>query len=94
MSFGIAGVVRTRSRVPYRTCRAYKHTLFAERPGGHHGFANQVAIMDSPTSSVKFFLPRRYGDVVSDGEQKAINSQRVALILIYKGRVRDRTHTS
>jgi len=39
--------------------------------------------MDSPTSSVKFFLPRRYDDVVSDLE--ATISQRVALLLIYKG---------
>ena len=33
-----------------------------------------VAIMDSPTSSVKIFLPRRYGFVVSDKDLEAINS--------------------
>ena len=41
--------------------------------------------MDSPTSSVKVFLPRRYGDVVSEEDLEAVNSQRVALLLIYKG---------
>ena len=41
--------------------------------------------MDSPSSSVKVFLLRRYGDVVSDEELEAINTQRVALLMVYKG---------
>jgi len=41
--------------------------------------------MDSPSSSVKVFLLRRYGDVVSDEDLEAINTQRVALLLMYKG---------
>ena len=40
--------------------------------------------MDSPTSSVKVFIPRRYGDVVSE-DLEASDSQRVGLLLIYKG---------
>ena len=53
-----------------------------------------VGIMDSPTSSVKVFLSRRYRDVMSDEDLEAINTQHVALFLFYKGRVHDLTHTS
>ena len=42
--------------------------------------------MDSPSSSVKVFLPRLYWDGVSDEDLEAINSQRVSLLLIYKGK--------
>ena len=42
--------------------------------------------MDSPTSSVKVFLSRRYRDVMSDEDLEAINTQRVALLLVYKGK--------
>ena len=41
--------------------------------------------MDSPTSYVKVFLLRPFGDVVSDEDLEAINTQRVALLLAYKG---------
>ena len=44
-----------------------------------------MGIMDSPTGSVKFFLPRRYVDVGSDEDLEAINIQRVALLLVYNG---------
>jgi len=56
----------------------------AERINTRYVQSFLVAVMDSPSSSVKVFLPRRYGDVVSDEDLEAINSQRVAL-LIYKG---------
>jgi hypothetical protein len=56
--------------------------VHAERINTRYGQSVLVAIMDSPTSSVNVFLPRRYGDVVSE-ELEAINSQRVTL-LIYK----------
>ena len=59
--------------------------VHAERINTCYGRSVLVAIMDSPTSSAKIFLPRRYGDVVSEEELEAINSQRVALLLIYKG---------
>ena len=47
-----------------------------------------LAILDSRTTSVKVFLPRRYGDVVSDEDLEAINSKREPLYLIYKGTCR------
>ena len=66
----------------------------AERINTRNGQSVLVAVMDSPTSSVKVSLPRRYGDVVSEEDLEAINSQRVALLLNYKGRVPDRTRKS
>jgi len=59
--------------------------VHALRLNTRYGQSILVAIMDSPTSSVTVFLPRRCGDVVSDGDLEAINSQRVALRLTYKG---------
>ena len=44
-----------------------------------------VAIIDSPSSSVNVFLSRCYGDVVSDEDLEAINSQHVALLPIHMG---------
>jgi len=55
--------------------------MHADRINTRYGQSVLVAIMDSPTSSVKGFLPSRYGDVVSE-DLDAINSQRVALLLI------------
>ena len=48
--------------------------VHAERINTRYGQSVLVAIMDSPSSSVKFFLPRRYGDVVFDQDMEAINS--------------------
>ena len=59
--------------------------VYAERINTRNGQSFLVAIMDSTTSSVKVFLPRRYGDLVSDEDLEAINTQRVALFLVYKG---------
>ena len=63
--------------------RAYP-IVHAERKNTRYGHSVLVAIMDSPSSSVKVFLPKRYGDVVSDEDLEDINAQRVALLLIYK----------
>ena len=63
--------------------RAYP-IVHAERITTRYGQSVLVAIMDSPSSTMKIFLPRRYGDVVSDEDLEAINSQRVALLLMYK----------
>ena len=60
--------------------------VHAERLKTRNGQSVLVAIMDSPSSSVKGFPPRRYGDVVSDEDLEAINTQRVALLLLYKGK--------
>ena len=59
--------------------------MHAERATTRNGQSVLVAIIDSPSSSVKVFLPRRYGDVVSDEDLEAINAQRVSLLLLYKG---------
>ena len=53
-----------------------------------------LAIFDSPTTSVKVFLPKQYSDVVSDEDLQVFNSKRVALYLIYKGRIQKQTRTS
>ena len=58
--------------------------VHAEHINTRYSHSVPVAILDSPTSCVKNFLPRRYGDVVSGKDLQAINSQRVALFLIYK----------
>ena len=59
--------------------------LHAGRINMRYGQSILFAIMYSPTSSVKGFLPRLYGDLVSEEDLEAINSQRVALLLVYKG---------
>jgi hypothetical protein len=66
------------------TDRAYP-IVHAERTNMRYGQNVLVTITDSPNSSAKFFLPRLYGDVVSEEDLDAVNSQRLALILIYKG---------
>jgi len=76
MSIGLAGVVRTRPRYPI---------VHAELMNTRYGQSVLVGILNSPTTSVNVFVPRRYGDVVSDEDLEAINSKRLALCLIYKG---------
>ena len=58
--------------------------VHVERINTRYGQSVQLAILDSPTFSVNVFLPRRYGDVVLDEDLQAINSERVALYMIYK----------
>ena len=60
-------------------------TLYDERINTRYGHSVLLGILDSPTSSVKVFRPRRYGDVISDEDLQAINSKRVAVCLIYNG---------
>ena len=59
--------------------------VHAERINTRYGQSVLLTILDSPNTSVKFFLPRRYGDMVSDEELQVINSKRVTLYLIYMG---------
>ena len=76
MSIDLARIVRTRSPVSYRPCGAYNHALCPERPVSHLRFANHLC---------EFFLSKRYGDVLSEEDLQVINSECVALYLIYKG---------
>jgi hypothetical protein len=81
--FQIATSCRSVSLGSLEFDRAYP-IVHAERITTRYGKSVLVAIMDSPSSTMKIFLPRRYGDVVSDEDLEAINSQRVALLLMYK----------
>ena len=58
--------------------------VHAERINTRSGQSVQLTILDSPSTSVKAFLPKRYGDVVSDEALQFINSKRVTIYLIYK----------
>ena len=82
--FEIATSFRSISLGSLETEHAYP-IVHVERINTRYGQSFLVAMMNSPSSSVRFFLPRRYGDVVSDEDLNAINSQRVALLLIYNG---------
>jgi hypothetical protein len=82
--FEIATSCRSVSLGSLEPDRAYP-IVRAERIHTRYGQSVLVGIMDSPTSSVKIFLPRRYGDVLSDEDLEAINTQRVDLLLVYKG---------
>jgi hypothetical protein len=82
--FEIATSCRSVSLWSLEPDRAYP-IVHAERINTRYGQSVLVAIVDSPSSSVKVFLPRRYDDVLSDEDLEAINSQRVALLLMYKG---------
>ena len=50
-----------------------------------YGQGVRLAILDSPTTSLKIFLQKWYGDVVSEEDLQIINSKRMDLYLIYKG---------
>ena len=76
MSFGIAGVLEPDHPYPI---------VHAELINTRYGQSVLVAIMDSPTSPVKVFLPRRNCAVVPDEDLESISFQRVALLLIYNG---------
>jgi len=84
--FEIATSCRSVSLGSLEPDRAYP-IVHAKRVTTRYGQSVLVAIMDSTSSSMKVFLPRRYGDVVSDEDLEAIktSTQRVALLLIYKG---------
>ena len=51
------------------------HIVRAVRINMRYGDSVLVGITDSTTSSVKVFLPKRYGDVVSNEDSEAINIQ-------------------
>jgi hypothetical protein len=91
--FEIATSCRSVSLGSLESDRAYP-IVRAECINTRYGHSVLVAIMDSPTSSVKIFLPRGYGDVVSEEYLEAINSQPVALLLIYKRTCPNLTRTS
>ena len=59
--------------------------VHAERINTRYGQSVLLDILDSPTTSVKVLLPKRYGDVLSDEDLQVINSKRVTLYLISKG---------
>jgi hypothetical protein len=59
--------------------------VHAERINTRYGQSVLLAILDSPTTSIKVFMPKRYGDVVSEEDLRVINSKRMILYLIYKG---------
>ena len=56
--------------------------VHAERINTRYGQSVLLAILDSPSTSVKAFLPKRYGDVVSGEDLQVINPKRVTLYLI------------
>ena len=58
--------------------------VHVERINTRYGQSVLLAIWDPPTTTVKVFLPKRYGDVVSEEDLQVITSKRVALYLIYK----------
>ena len=58
--------------------------VHAERVITRYAHSVRLAILDSPTTSVKLVLPKRYGDVVSDEVIEDSNSKRVLLYLIYR----------
>jgi hypothetical protein len=60
--------------------------VHAERVNTRYVYSVLLAILDSPTTSVKLFLPKRYCDVVSDEDIEYIDSKRLLLYLICKGK--------
>ena len=61
-----------------------EYPVHAERVNTRYGPSVLLAILENPTIS-EVFLPRRYGEVVSDEEIEDIKSQQVLLNLVYKG---------
>ena len=64
--------------------RKYRITR-AERFATRFGPAIVVAIRDTPDRILKVFMPRRFYSVFSDEDLEEINSEEVALNLVYKG---------
>jgi len=81
--FKIATSCRSVSLVSLESDHPYP-IVHVERINTRCGQSILLALLDSSTTSVKVFLPRRYGDVVSDDDLEAINSQSVAICLTYK----------
>jgi hypothetical protein len=67
-----------------QTDRPYPIT-FVERVGTKFGPSILVSLLDSPTRSVKVFLPRRYYTVFTEDDIQQINSIQVQYGLVYKG---------
>jgi hypothetical protein len=44
-----------------------------------------MVLQDSPTSTVRVFIPRRYGVLITEADMTNINSRAVALNLIFSG---------
>jgi hypothetical protein len=59
--------------------------VHAERINTRYDQSVLLAILDSPATTVKLFLPKRDGDV-SDEVLEVVNCKRVVLYLIYKGK--------
>jgi len=57
----------------------------AERVAIRFGPAIVLAIRDTPDRILKVFMPRRFYSVFSDEDLEEINSEEVALNLVYKG---------
>jgi hypothetical protein len=59
--------------------------VFAERATTRFGSTVLMVIQDSPTSTVRVFLARRYATVVSSEDIAQINTKGVNLNLVFKG---------
>jgi hypothetical protein len=58
---------------------------YAERVTTRYGSSVVMVLQDSPTSTVRVFIPRRYGILINDADMTNINTRAVALNLIYSG---------
>jgi uncharacterized protein (DUF58 family) len=58
---------------------------YAVRVTTRYGSSVVMVLQDSPTSTVRVIIPRRYGVLITDSDMTNINSRAVALNLIYSG---------
>jgi hypothetical protein len=57
---------------------------YAERVT-RYGSSVVMVLQDSPTTTVRVFIPRRYGVLITDADKTNINTRAVALNLIFSG---------
>jgi hypothetical protein len=61
------------------------HIAYAERVQTSYGASVFMVLRDSTITTVRVFIPRRYGVLVNDDDFTYINTQAVALNLIFRG---------
>ena len=57
----------------------------AEKIRIKYGEAVLLTLQDSPLTSVKIFLPRRYGELFTEEDFQSINEKTVSRALIHRG---------
>jgi hypothetical protein len=80
--------------LPYISSRSSSwHRAYAKRVTTRYGSSVVMVLHDTPTSTVRVFIPRRYGSLITEYDMTNINTRAVALNLVFAEHVLQLTHT-